>query len=118
MACSSGEQSCGWEWMKSENKGALDSEASYPYTSGSGTVATCKKGGGQTGAVITGYKSIPSNEGQMAAWLTLHGPMAAAAYALPWKHYKSGIMTSGCSGDVDHAILIVGYGTENGQDYW
>ena len=33
---------------------------------------------------------------QMAAWTAKNGPMSVAAYALPWKHYKSGILTSGC----------------------
>ena len=30
----------------------------------------------------------------MAAWLASNGPIAIEAYALPWKQYKSGILTS------------------------
>ena len=118
MGCSSGEQSCGWEWMKESRKGAISTESSYPYTSKGGNAAACKSSLGSTGATISGYASIPSNEVQMAAWTAKNGPMSVAAYALPWKHYTGGIMTSGCSGDIDHAVLITGYGSENGQAYW
>jgi len=32
--------------------------------------------------------------------------------------YQSGVLSSGCGTQLDHAVLAVGSGTENGQDYW
>ena len=32
--------------------------------------------------------------------------------------YQSGIISSNCGENVDHAVLAVGYGTENGLDYF
>jgi len=37
-----------------------------------------------------------------------------------FKKYAAGILDDpNCSGDVlNHVLLLVGYGTENGKDYW
>ena len=36
-----------------------------------------------------------------------------------FQFYKSGVITSpDCGTNVDHGVLIVGYGTEDGHDYW
>jgi len=44
---------------------------------------------------------------------------AAGAFAQDWHAYKSGIFDSPCcEAPIDHAVVIVGYGTEDGQDYW
>jgi C1A family cysteine protease len=116
--CSGGEMSCAFQFLQSSHKGAIATEKSYPYTSGSsGKVASCK-GAGSAGATITGSKDLPTSEAQMATWVATKGPIAIGAHADPWLQYKGGIFSGSCSGDPDHAILIVGYGTDAGQDYW
>lgn len=59
--------------------------------------------------------------------LSEYGPLAAAIHTTSdlqfYSASKSGrgsdiIDIPGCSKQVDHAIAIVGYGTENGKDYW
>lgn len=35
-----------------------------------------------------------------------------------FNNYESGIMQGPCPGEDDHGVLLVGYGTENGVDYW
>ncbi len=32
--------------------------------------------------------------------------------------YSSGVLSEGCGTNRDHAVLAVGYGTEDGQEYW
>lgn len=48
------------------------------------------------------------------------GPMAISVDASNWSAYDSGIF-NGCNQvnpDIDHAVVLVGYGEENGQKYW
>lgn len=52
--------------------------------------------------------------------LFTYGPMAFYINGDVLQHYSSGILTlSTCSvNPVNHCVVLVGYGTENGQDYW
>jgi C1A family cysteine protease len=120
MGCNGGEMSCAYVFLSGEKKGQIATEASYPYTAGAASKTGSCKGSKTTGATITGSKDLPSSETQMAAYVAANGPIAIGAYAIPWKQYKSGILTNCGSGsdNPDHAILIVGYGTDQGQDYW
>jgi len=48
-------------------------------------------------------------------------PLAVAIEAdkMVFQTYSSGVLTSSrCGTSLDHAVLAVGYGTEDGQDYW
>lgn len=35
-----------------------------------------------------------------------------------FQNYSSGIVCSGCGTSVDHGVLVVGYGTENGKEFY
>ena len=119
MGCNGGEMSCAFLYLTSEARGAIATEDSYPYVAGPASkTGTCKKASSKTGATIKSSRDLPTNEGQMATWLASNGPIAIGAYAIPWKQYKSGILTSCGSGPVDHAILVVGFGSQAGTDYW
>ncbi len=48
------------------------------------------------------------------------GPVAISVDASSWGAYESGIY-NGCNQenpDIDHAVVLVGYGVDNGQKYW
>jgi len=63
---------------------------------------------------------VQSNEDAMAAWLALYGPLSISIDAMTtlWWPYTSGILTTCTGTDVDHAVLITGYGVDAGQPYW
>jgi len=45
--------------------------------------------------------------------------VAISADTKLFQSYSSGVITSSsCYTSLDHGVLIVGYGTENAQDYW
>lgn len=72
---------------------------------------------------IRGYTKIPyGDEDAMKVAVATYGPVAVAIDASDWgfAYYSSGIYSSTtCKTNVhNHAVLIVGYGTEGGLDYW
>ena len=50
------------------------------------------------------------------------GPVAViinGATSYGFTYYSGGVYTNyNCGNDADHAVLVVGYGQEDGQDYW
>merc|ERR1711918_75395 len=44
--------------------------------------------------------------------------VAIEADQMAFQTYSGGILTSGCGTKLDHGVLAVGYGTENGQEYF
>jgi cathepsin F len=122
----------GWPWAAMADVktwGGLPTETAYPYTAQTGT---CHMNGMQLNVplanvtCISGPNAAP--EPTMQAWLVNHGPLSIAINADPLQDYSSGIITPGweygkCSGkQLDHAVLLVGYGTEKGwtanTDFW
>jgi len=99
------------------SKGGLDSEAAYPYT---GEQGTCKFDLTEVGAVVSSYTDVTrGDETDMASDLATYGPISVGVDASGFQFYTSGIFTGPCSStNLDHAMLLVGYGTQGGTGYW
>jgi len=93
----------------------LSLETSYPYTA---TTGTCKTSAIKPVAGNTGYVRLPANNYTvlMNAVATL-GPIAISVDA-GWMSYESGVYTGSCGTTIDHAVVLVGYGTDKGTDYY
>jgi len=73
-------------------------------------------------ATITGYVKLPENEYlPLLNAVAKTGPIAITVDAA-WSGYESGVFEpeTYATIDLDHAVLLVGYGTDNatGLDYW
>jgi cysteine peptidase B len=113
----------GWPWKAVDyvHKNGIDTEASYPYSSGSGTAPSCTKSSGTPASIqVLDHSVVESDEEVMAAWVAKNGPLSVSVDAMTnlWWPYSGGIMSGCCNTQVDHAVLIVGFGEENGQKYW
>ena len=65
--------------------------------------------------------AFAAGEADMMSKLTKYGPLEVAIWADPLQYYIGGILTaSQCSpaNSPNHAVTLVGYGTENGVPYW
>jgi cathepsin X len=60
---------------------------------------------------VTGVSNI-------MAEVAARGPVAAGIDATVLETYTGGIITATQPSDINHVVSIVGYGTENGTDYW
>jgi C1A family cysteine protease len=90
--------------------------ASYPYTAKDGTCQKC------TAVAHISYCSDvkPNDQVSMKAAVAQQ-PVAVAIEADTryFQSYSGGILTSSsCGTSLDHGVLTVGYGEENGQKYW
>merc|ERR1711990_1177716 len=67
------------------------------------------------------YVNYVTTEAQMKEALN-YGPVSGAidASCPMFQNYKSGIMDNlqECNQNLDHAIIFIGYGSDNGVDYW
>jgi hypothetical protein len=82
---------------------------------------TCLKVNAERKGQILGYERVqPNNEEAMKIALNRFGPLfVVISVGKKFIEYASGVLDiPNCSKATDHAVVIVGYGTENGEDYW
>jgi C1A family cysteine protease len=70
---------------------------------------------------IGGFVKLTSNNYlEIMNTVATIGPIAVSVSSIVWIAYDSGIF-NGCNQvnpDLDHVVVLVGYGEENGQKYW
>ena len=96
------------------------SEESYPYTSSAGSSGLCKSSCDPQVTIHACSDVEPSNQLALKEAVA-YGPVSIAIEAdqRVFQSYSSGVITSdSCGTNLDHGVLIVGYGTESGVDYW
>ncbi|KAK1698115.1 hypothetical protein QYE76_014812 [Lolium multiflorum] len=98
--------------------GGIDTEEDYPFRQADGT---CNKNKLKRHVVtIDGYKDVPANKEDSLLQAVAQQPISVGicGSAQAFQLYSQGIFDGPCPTSLDHAVLIVGYGSEGGKDYW
>ncbi|NXN18129.1 CATS protein, partial [Indicator maculatus] len=115
--CSGGFMTSAFQYII-DNEG-IDSEESYPYTAQNGT---CQYNASSRAASCSSYVELPyADEAALKDAVATVGPVSVAIDAtLPtFFLYSSGVYDDPrCKQEVNHGVLIVGYGTLQEKDFW
>lgn len=96
----------------------LCTENDYPYTASDDTCVStdCK-----SAVKISSCADVPANNELALKEAVSKQPVSVAIEAdtRTFQLYSSGVLTSdACGTNLDHGVLVAGYGTENGTPYW
>lgn len=114
--CDGGLMDYAFQWVIMN--GGIDTEVDYPYK---GVQKACNsKKVNRRVVTIDDYRDVPANNEKALLQAVVHQPVSVGISGgeRAFQLYSGGIFNGPCSNSLDHAALIVGYGSNNGLDYW
>jgi len=118
IGCTGGWPYVGYQFAKDSG---IASEAAYPYTA---VVGTCQPYSSVLTNVVS-WVQVPVNDenAMMSAVQVQTLSILLAGDHKPFQYYAGGVLDTDagdCGTDLDHAVLLVGYGTDvqSGKQYW
>jgi len=115
--CSGGLMDTAFQYAEAN---ALCTEDSYAYSAKAGTCKASECTVGIPKGAVTGFKDVSADSEQALMSALNQQPVSIAIEADKsiFQLYHSGVLTGMCGASLDHGVLAVGYGTEEGNDYW
>lgn len=110
MGCKGGQIAQTMDWIS--KNGGLCTETDYPYSSGMTQFEnTCKICKLVTNSKVLSHTDVASTDNDMMVALVKQ-PISVGIEAdtQTFQFYSSGILTDSCGTNIDHAVLLVGYG--------
>lgn len=96
--------------------------AAFPYDLAASVAGACNTSVPKfEGSTVARYVSVGRTEAALEAAVATQ-PVSVAIQGLqgPFMFYESGVLTQECGTELDHGVLVVGYGHDDEQDvdYW
>merc|ERR1711962_222386 len=119
LGCNGGWYTSSWDYLKDAQ--GSESEDAYPYK---GRQGYCRFDRSEVTAEVHGYVEVEkNNENALKEAVATVGPVAVAiSVSGRFPRYTGGVYYNpDCHNDLwhlNHAVLVVGCGSEEGQDYW
>jgi len=105
--------------MKYVVSNPLETESAYPYI---GVQASCRAQRAQEIGSISGESFVSPDSKAALQSAVARQPVSVLIEAdqRVFQQYGGGIIraNAGCGTNLDHAVLLIGYGSEGGVDYW
>ncbi|XP_010556436.1 PREDICTED: cysteine proteinase RD21A-like [Tarenaya hassleriana] len=100
------------------NNGGIDTDEDYPYKGYDNVCDTSRKNAKVV--TIDDYEDVPMYNEKALQKAVANQPVSVAIEGggMAFQLYESGIFTGSCGVSLDHGVAAVGYGSENGVDYW
>jgi len=115
LGCNGGDMDAAFKYI--EDNG-IELESAYPYK---GVDGTCKADKSKSAGAVKNFNDVPAKDVSQMNSYVQQGPVSVAIEAdkLVFQMYRSGVMdTSRCGTNLDHGVLVVGFGNESGKDYY
>jgi len=99
----------------------VETEAAYPYVSGTTKKAgSCAYDSSKGDVKATGHTDVTKNSSSALKAALEQQPVSVAIQADQdvFHYYTGGVITESCGTSLDHGVLAVGWGSENGQEYY
>lgn len=115
--CGGGKVETAYEFII--NNGGLGTDNDYPYKALNGVCNDRLKENNKN-VMIDGYENLPANDESALMKAVAHQPVTAVvdSSSREFQLYASGVFDGTCGTNLNHGVVVVGYGTENGRDYW
>lgn len=122
--CDKSNNACGGGLMDKAFTFAKDhgicTEKSYPYVAKSTTCRQTKCTVAIPAGGVVGFRDITPNDEAALMAAVAKQPVAVAIEAdqTAFQLYNGGVLTKECGANLDHGVLLVGYGVDQGVPYW
>jgi cathepsin L len=117
--CGGGDMDLAFQYTESA---PLESEADYPYKGREIFHKGCKYDSSKGAVKVTSFNDVTPNSSEALKAAIAKGPVSVAIEAdkRAFQSYTGGVLknTAGCGTNLDHGVLAVGYGVEDGTPYY